>query len=220
MRERVSARPAIEMRDKSPFKHFGTEAKPGIKVVLCCRVSTDSQKQNLADQEAYLKRIVEDAGGVVVGVVSYAGWGSNPFWLEKAAAIARTFGAILLAETPDRFIRSEDYHPSKRPDAQATDDDFELLRLFVGNVTLMTIVPPNATPGEMRSQQTRRGKQETGSIGGRPKNRLQKRWPREIKSEARLLHANGFSLRDIAAKFDARVSTVQYWVAPRRQSQR
>lgn len=223
MRERVSARPTIELRIRAGkasnfIKHFGTNAWLGIRVVLCCRVSTQSQRNHLPDQVAYLTRIVEAAGGTVVDIVCYEGWGGNPNWLVDAARKAQACGAILLAETTDRFIRSDDYHQSKRPNSQATEDDLELLRMCVGDVTLMTDLPPDETPGNVRSLQSSRGKNAKGNNGGRPKKRkkrIQKRWSIETKAQARQLHAKGFSLRRIAAKLNATVSTVQYWLAAR-----
>jgi hypothetical protein len=112
--------------------------------------------------------VVAERGGVVVGVVSYAVSGFDPFWLVEAAELARQHAAIILAETTDRLVRNHEYHSKENPEAQATEPELESLRRCTLGVVLMTHLHPDASPRQARSYHRRRGQREKGHAGGRP----------------------------------------------------
>jgi hypothetical protein len=52
---------------------------------------------------------VRKGATVVAAPTAHVGPGWDPGWLVRAAALARRHGAVLVAETTDRFIRSTAY---------------------------------------------------------------------------------------------------------------
>jgi DNA invertase Pin-like site-specific DNA recombinase len=193
------------------------DIRPGVKVVLCCRVSTPAQEYrgNGKDQEVNLRKIVEQVGGEVVGVGHHTGKGFDPRWLLPVAALARRLGAILLAESADRYLRSFSYHSSRNPNSQPMLRDFEELRWLLGGVTAATVLHPDGTPRKVRSYQRRRGQRAKGRSCGRPvmraagykKERLLQLRPRAVE-----LRRSGMSIREVAAKLDVPVMTCWRWV--------
>lgn len=144
---------------------------PGDKVILICRVSTCQQDRNgnLLDQRVNLQRIAEQAGATVVDVLAVAASGFNPDWLFPATVQAMRTGAILLAESTDRFIRNSEFHSAKRPNLQATERELRHLEILTEGVPLMTVLDPDSTPATVRSFQRKRGQSAKNSRGGRPK---------------------------------------------------
>jgi hypothetical protein len=142
--------------------------QPGDKVVLYCRVSIRDNKLNLADQEAALRAAVAARGASVVEVVHVQQGGADSSWLANAVAMAKAHGAKLVAESTDRFKRHRDYHSVDYPDLQATEDDLWNLRYMTEGVPLITLLDPDATPGDVRSYQSKRGQAAKGRRGGRP----------------------------------------------------
>jgi len=192
--------------------------KPGDKVIIACRVSTGPQedKMNLDDQERFLRRQVERSGGTVIGVVKRSISGVDPFWLGKAVALAKKTGTIILAESTDRFIRHPSYHSKNEPDWQARHIDLDRLRYVADGVELMTFLDPEATPGEVRSHQTRRGQQLKGRVGGRPKKQeagYKKRRREELLPEVRELRKQGKSQRQISREINVAQSTIHGWLS-------
>jgi hypothetical protein len=91
--------------------------------------------------------------------------------LRQAAKLAKQENAQILAETTSRLARSHLYDPKDRPDAQPTEAEFQSLQEYVEGVPLVTALDPDATPGEERAYQTKRGQQAKGHKGGRPPKR-------------------------------------------------
>ena len=102
-------------------------------------------------------------------MVTHIGSGTDPSWLRQAAEIAKHEDAVLLAESTSRFIRSQQYHSAKRPDAQPSDADLQHLRECTGGVRLVTVLPPDATPQQERAFATKRGQVAKARKGGRPR---------------------------------------------------
>ncbi len=210
------------------------EIRLGTPVIPCCRVSKRPQRYrgNLDDQEQGLREFVADFGGVVVGVVRHVGSGWDGPWLIKAVARARMCGAVLLAESTDRFIRPLDYHSKRNPDAQATEEDLRCLRCWTKGVRLLTVLDPDASPREVRSWQRKRGQSAKGRKGGRPRSQpppeqTPAKYPgykkdrREAKLPAVLQRrARGESLRQIAEAEEVPVATVEEWIQKHRRGQR
>jgi hypothetical protein len=195
--------------------------RPGDKVVLWVRVSGRAQRRrgNLKDGESFLRAQVAKCQGGVVAVVTHVGAGWEPACLarlSKAAVIARQHGAILLAETTDRFVRHPSYHSKLRSHLQASDVDVEELLFAVGDVPLMTFLHPDASPVQVRSYQRRRGQQQKGRKGGRPRAKggykASHREDRLAVSKMFWGTMAGRSLRDIAARTGRPPATIQGWV--------
>ncbi len=112
----------------------------GQQVVLCCRVSerTQDHNGNLADAENGLCQIAESHGVIVVDVVRYVGSGCDPIWLARAAAIAKQHGAILVAESANRFIRHPAYAGEGWLDNVAREVELDELRFCTDGVALGT----------------------------------------------------------------------------------
>jgi hypothetical protein len=146
------------------------DLKPGDLVVLWCRVSRSEQNrtQKLNRQVLNLRAAVERMGAVVVAVVTHVGPGWDPEWLVRPTAIAKRHGAALVAEAVSRMVRSHAYHSVNNPEAQANEFELQELRRYTYGVELLTLLDPDATPGEERAYQTKRGQKMSGRVGGRP----------------------------------------------------
>ena len=140
--------------------------------MLWCRVSSGLQNShgNNDDQEAKLRAAVEDRGGIVVGVIPYVGNASDAEVkvleaLYNAANAASRADAVLLAESTSRLARSWQYHPKKLPNSIVGIKELRGLRFVCGDVTLVTLLHPDATGSEERSFQTKRGQRQKGKPG-------------------------------------------------------
>lgn len=191
---------------------------PGTRVILVSRVSTGPQDRNNnpQDQEAKLWKIADKRRWKVVGTFDHCGPGANPEWLAEAAAHARSRKAVLFGESTDRFIRPRGFSPSKAPNEQATGADLKRLLQVSGNVPLATYLHPDATPKEVQSYQKRRGQQQKGRKGGRPRkqkagHKKQERL-RRMSDVLELLWL-GCSRRVIANLLDLHLTQVQRFVA-------
>lgn len=197
--------------------HAKKKIRPGDKVVLCLRVSQRSQfhNRNLDDHEANLRRVARRLGAVVVDVVRYVGSGWDPFWLGKAAAIARQHGASLLAETTDRLIRHPAYHSQDNPDAQARDSDLREMQDFTDGVLVLTDLHPDASPSKVRSYQRKRGQWAKHQRGGRPKNNkagYKKERRKAVLPRVLEMRRRGATLGDIVALAKVPKMTASDWI--------
>ena len=191
--------------------------QPGDKMVIYCRVSEHTQNHNgnLNDQELNLRNELAKLGAIIVGVVRREKSGWDCKWLAEAVEKARAHGAKLVAETTSRFIRNPDYHSKNAPDAQATKEDLQGLAVWTDGVTLVTLLHPDASAGEERSYQTRRGQDAKGKKGGRPRKQLpgrKKERRRELIQQVLTLDRKGWSRRAIASRISVPKSTIQDWI--------
>jgi hypothetical protein len=133
---------------------------------------------------------------------------------ERAVFLAKQHGAVIVAESVNRFRRPFD------PDYKGRKQElplslFDLKRLMVEaeGVPLVTIVPPDTSPSEVRSYQTRRGQAGKDCFGGRPQKRFPKKATRlELTPAAIQLWNAGFSYRKIGQKLGVHFSTVRDWL--------
>jgi hypothetical protein len=148
-----------------------SELPRGQECILICRKSSGRQERNvnLEDQEQNLRREVEWRGGVVVHVHAYVGSGWDPRVCPAVWEAMDRPGAVLVAEDITRLIRPTDYHSSRKPNAALKEWDLQNLRSLTCGLPLYTLADPDATPGEIRSRQTRRGQRAKGRRGGRPR---------------------------------------------------
>jgi hypothetical protein len=147
--------------------------KPGDRVYLILRVSNCERRSNLKYQEEHLRKVVEDAGAIVVGVARIVISGRDPFWLWRKAQKAKVCGAtVMLAYATDRFIRNRYFHAKKKYFAgfQATEEQLSEVYSCRNGMVLMTNLDPDASPEEVRSYRSVIG-QRYKSKGGRPRKR-------------------------------------------------
>ena len=142
-----------------------------------------------------------------------SGWDDDRLVLEVAAELAHKEGAVIVAESPDRFIRSIDFHTKTNPGALPTVAEYEKLMEVVGDVTLATVLPPDAPWKKVRGYQSRRGQIAKGSKPGRPKKTRYKRRDESEISRAREMKGE-HSIGKIAKAVGRAKSTVQYWLSP------
>ena len=176
MGKRVSAKRRLVRGNAGNYiKH--NVIRSGDTVVLACRVSghTQHRGRNDANQRDGLREKVERLGGEIVGVVCVEAAGFDPCWIRPAVIIARQHGAIIVAESTDRFVRHPAFHSKKAWRLQARECDLQELALFADGVTLVTILHPNALPEEVRQHQTNRGLKSKNKRGGRPATSEQKK---------------------------------------------
>lgn len=205
------------VKDKSKYSQLWTsglcsnyiksfrQLKSGTLVVLVCRVSSYKQNKNrnLQDQRNKLYGKVTSLGCIVVYEHLYVGSGWKPF-LEPAVERAHKYGAVIVAESTDRFVRTRRYHSSKNPNARLSEWNLRILRETAEGVELYTVEDPDNAPGANRSAQIERG-QQNKSKGGRPK----KMWRQE---RAKQLKALGWSLRKIGFELNVSHETVRKWL--------
>jgi len=185
-------------------------------VVLFIRVSGPGQREHLAHVEALLRWELERRGFEVVGVFKEIVTGSSDDrrTLERAILEADRLGAVLVAESADRFLRHPEFHPIHHPDLLPTVFDFERLMADVGNVQLATFHHPDMPWRAVRSEQTKRGQQGSGNRGGRPgRGPGWTKRRRELKmSEVLRLRGLGRSYREISDEVGIWWSTVRNWI--------
>lgn len=184
----------------------------GDKVVLCCRKSHMDKNGSLPDQENHLRQMAERLGATVVAVVAFEGSGRDPYWIARAAAIAKQQGAVLLAECTNRFTRHFSFDPTVKWKAKLQASDFELsdLAWWADGVPLVTHLAPDAAPNEERAYQTRR--RAAHKRGGRPGTPGYKKRARlRLRKQAMQMRRNGESLSQIARSLNRPRSTVQDW---------
>lgn len=188
---------------------------PGDRVFLLLRVSTCTQDHdgNLDASEKYLRAEMKKLGVIVVGVGRYVGSGYEPFWIGPYAYQAEKLGAKLVAEDLTRLIRSPRYN-NRNQDAQAHDRDLQELQYHSRGVPLATVLDPNASPGECRSHQIKRGQSVKGKGGRPPKETAgyKKKMREKKKPEAVKLYAEGSSVPAICKRLNVARSTVYSWL--------
>ena len=191
--------------------------KSGQLVVAYCRVSASDQErsQNLSDQGENLKNESKQRGFVVLEIISEvaSGWKEDRDGLLRAVEIAHENDAVVVAESATRFIRSRDYNSVTNRNALPTVAEYRRLQRDTQGVKLATLVAPDATPEEIRSYETKRGKAAKGNPGGRPRNPgykkqiRQKYLPKVLK-----LYEWGMNIAEIARQLKLNYNTVYSWI--------
>jgi hypothetical protein len=212
-RIRLRAQPGKAGNPVCPFK-----IEPGGKVIIFCHffMGLQEDKMSLDDQERFLRREVERRGGVVLGVVLEATRDQDPIRLSKAVTFAKRKGAKLLAESIDRLVRRSGYHSKTAPSLQARYTELNDLRRVARGVELMTFLDPEATPGELRRSQGRRGPRLKGQVGARPKEQragYKKERRQKLLPYVLILRENGKTQRQITRVTGVAQSTVQEWLS-------
>jgi hypothetical protein len=187
-------------------------------VILVARISQFHAQRyngNLHDQERNLIQEVLPHGVVVVDIATAETSGTDPAWIAPVAAKAKAIGATLVFESTDRAIRHPDYHSKKRPNKQARETDLEELAFYTLGVPLVTILHPDVTPTTVRSYQRKRGQQQKGRCGGRPRSTKpgdKKRRREELLSTVLEMHEFGSTVTDICRETKLPRMTVSDWI--------
>jgi len=205
------------------IKHLATHHRhhPILMVVLYCRVSgrCQNRKGTLKRQERKARQVLKRYGIVVVACYGEveSGWRRDDRpRLMAAIARARELGVPLVAESVDRFIRSEHFNDETNQGALPTDLDFEDLVRLANGVTLLTLLHPDADPEAVHWYQQNRGQEGTGNKGGRPRKKqpgYKKQRRLKLLPRVREMRLAGASLGQIAKQTTLPRSTVQGWVA-------
>jgi DNA invertase Pin-like site-specific DNA recombinase len=137
----------------------------------------------------------------------------NRVILERAIEEARRLGAILVAPSRDRIIRSQCFGPGKTAKVeQPSVHEYEYLLQLANGVVLATLLPPDERG---HSSQVRRGQAAKGRKGGRPR----KKNPGEVKDRRLRLTplaikklSSGMSQRATSAALGIAESTLRGWI--------
>jgi DNA invertase Pin-like site-specific DNA recombinase len=204
------------------------ELQPG-PVVLYLRESGRGQEENLKGQEDHVTWELERRGFEVVAVFkeTVPGWAENRIGLERAALKAKEVGAVVVAESGCRFLRSFSFKRDRkgkvRIDQKALPNVLEMDRVIalVDGAQLATLLPVDTHWKTVRGAQSKRGQIAAGNRGGRPgrepgwKNRR-----RESKMLLVLrLRRGGLSYRKIGVISGVPWSTVRDWIQAKRSSE-
>jgi hypothetical protein len=189
--------------------HYKDVIRPGTKVLLCLRESTERNRPNLDDQEAWLREKAKSKGAIVVRVVRHVGASQDHLWLRRAARIAKKYGAeYLLAESTDRYVRNGGFSPQFNADAQPTDYELKNSMRWADGMPLVTWLHPDAAPSLVRSHQRQRG--------WWAKDRKRPGYKKAIRIEERplvlQLHSEGKSIPEIMELTGRPRRTIYRWI--------
>jgi hypothetical protein len=184
----------------------------GQRIVLVARVSDRKQKDHLEGSLKLLRRECRARELVVVKEYVKIGSGKadveSDFKIEVAAAIARKWRAVILAESVDRLRRPSTFHRNINPYVRLTLDEIQRLMKDANGVKLYTLLHPDTSPSKVKAYQSNRGK--------KPKKNRKERKEKYV-SYIMKLHEKGYSTRKISEriwlKFGEEIShmTIHNW---------
>ena len=209
---------ANEIGIASDYISDNRSLKRGQRVVIYCRVSGNVQErsQNLSNQGENLKNELKQRGFVVLEIISEvaSGWKEDRDGLLLAAEYALANNAVLVAESVTRFIRSKDFNNQINWKVPPTVAEYRRLQRDTQGVKLATLVAPDATPEEIRSYETKRGKTGKGKPGGRPKKQAGRGDPERkemMLPKVKWMLWLGSSLKEVAEILGVSPTTVMNW---------
>ncbi len=183
-----------------------------LRVVIFCRVSRREQDRtgNLQKQIAWVRAWLWTHNVVVLAVVwdVASGWKEERVEFKRAVQLAKKCGAVVVAESMDRFIRSRKFNTKTARDAWPTEHEFASLKEDADGVTLATIFHPNEKWEVVHRHQTIRG-YGLRCVAGEKKFRRQAKFAQVIW----LWVAWGFTYREIQDEVGICFSTVRDWIA-------
>jgi DNA invertase Pin-like site-specific DNA recombinase len=221
-RKRVSARKAVGKASNWMWHLSDLTAKGLVLAVLYCRASTNEQ-----DDDGCLLRAIIDAikklkaAGVRI-IAVYDGVETSNIYGDRlrlmwAIEEARQHGAVLVAPSRDRFIRARSFCRGQKLKAEPPNEfEYRELARMTDGVLLATIQDPDASPEEVRSQQTLGGQRIGGRKGGRPRKSKpgdKKRRRAELTPQVVELHQQGMSNRAIGRQLKVAEPTVRRWLS-------
>ena len=193
--------------------------KPGQRVVTYCRVSSCAQENsnNHSDQEENLKPELEQLGFTVIESFQEvgSGWREGREALMDAARHALDNDAIVVAESVTRFIRNRHYNSKTNWKVTPNKAEYRRLQLDTQGVKLVTLLDPDASAEEIRSNETKRGKKLKGNPGGRPKKCFpgyKKREREQSLPKVLALYKKEMTIAAIARSMKLNYNTVYSWI--------
>lgn len=150
---------AAESHFQGIFSPISSESTFRQEILLAGRVSTPKQQKHLIDQLTSLRLVVEKHQGVVSGWIGKVTKGSNQEYHKEIAEKAHYLNVeTILWESTDRAIRNPDWR--WKDDSPPTEEQVEKFKGTFQGLTLLTLLPPEATFEEVRKYQARRGRVE------------------------------------------------------------
>lgn len=208
-RIRKSARPQLERvraaGDASIMLNSVYDLPFGTRVFIWCRRSKVQKDGDAGEQEIYYRAKAHELGLVVVGVEVVTQSGYDPWRLAKVFGRARLAGAVVVAATPNRFLRSEHFvsNDGRNHDRQATASQWDDLAFIANGVKAATFINPKASPAEERAEHQRRSKAMK-----RPNARRTMLQPIAIE-----LYKSGWFKRKVSRYLGVHESTIRVWLS-------
>ena len=226
--DRIVARHPYSLREEVPTKagrflrHFDELIRrfPNLCVVLYLRRSAGGQDRSLQAQEKCLLEEMRKRGVRVLAIFQETGSG----WIQhlegrlKAGSYAQQHGAVLLAESAGRFMRSVWFkHDQKDPPLPTAKEWGRWLGFpEMQEVLIATWLDPDAEPSEVRSHETKRGLAERRRKKYAPGER--KKEMERLLPKIRLLIRLGGKGREIASGINIPHRTVARWIEKARKA--
>lgn len=182
------------------------------RAVIYARDSDRSQEDNLPHQARRISQAAKRLGFEVVGKMEVVESGSESCrdGFERAVLMAKNGpDVIIIAEAVNRFKRNYGRRHWMKP---LYELEMRELLADADGVQLVTVDHPDAPPEKVHSEQTKRGQQGRGNVGGRP--------PVEHPFKERRLRLSGqviekrkvgWSYRQIADQFGIARNTAKAW---------
>lgn len=178
--------------------------KPGDTVVIVCRVSGRRQKSHLKHQREAIIKSISGRGVIILETVNRIGPGQDISWLseviDKIKSKNHEGRVWILAECPDRLVRSLDYDNIFNPEGTITEEDLNRLMEATKGVSL-AVLCLEVSPDMQRSTQTKRGLSNSKIKSGRSKMKtpgFKKLQKTKFLNRAVELNLSGYSFRGIA----------------------
>jgi hypothetical protein len=185
-------------------------ARPGLRVVVYLRVSSRDQyrKRKMRSQERWVLMMLRKAGADVRGIYREvgSGWSACLDQLTAAAEFAASQGAVLVAESACRFLRSILFKHDATDPIQPHTHEWEKLRTKTNGVTLATLLHPDMHWREVRGHQRKRGR-GVRCTAGQKKRQREKLLPEVLK-----LRWWDHSYREIQGQTSVPWRTVRDWI--------
>lgn len=209
LKERPAKRFLVEGHPSNFFKRMSA-LRRGARVVIALRVSTREQnkRESLTFQRLEMLRQCKAFGLVVIAVFEDigSGWRRERSGLVRAAMFAKEHGAVLVGESVCRFIRSYRFNTKENCNVLPLVCEFIALKKEMLGVPLYTFLDPTASYSEVRAHQIKRGLAGRNAKPGRvPKAKADR------KEEAKTLYERGWTVDQLAKRYDCKKRTVYYW---------
>lgn len=191
---------------------------PDKPIVIWSRVSTKSQRKNLADQTRtlldYLKSLgVEKNVIQTFERIESSRMCDDRIWFEACIEFAREHDAVIVAESRCRLLRSNRYNGCNDSDL-ISDDEFSQFSNLLSGVPVATRLDPGLASA--RPFQTRRGIVAKNAKQGRPGVKQpgykKRRRTENLERALQLSAIEGLSVRAIARLLTVPSSTVHRWI--------
>jgi hypothetical protein len=188
------------------------------KVVVFLRVSgreQDRQKNWRAQERAILEGLRPQVFVVGIYKAVASGWNSDREMFKRAVRRAKKRGAVIVAVSPDRYLRSVHFKCTDNPPIEPNVAEWKGLLSDAKGVKLCTLLHPNQHWTEVRAFMTKGGMVAKNIRYGRPRkfrqaDRVDLR--HSLMPKIARMQSLGFSYREIADNLRQPFSTIRSWV--------